>query len=460
MAPASVDHDQKAEELRKATTFHPSLWGDFFLTYQPPTAPQHEYMKERAVVLREDVRKIVNGSTDLRETMDLIITLQRLGLDYYYENEIDKLLQDIHNLDYNDKDLNLVSLRFYLLRKNNYDVSSDVFLNFKIQDGNFAIADTRSLLSLYNAAYLRRHGDKVLDEAISFTRCCLQDIVEHSESPFAKEVSSSLHTPLFRRVGILEARNYIPIYEKEATRNEAILEYAKLNFYLQQLVFCEELKHCTMWWKEFLVKSKMTFVRDRIVEVYFWMNGACYDPPYSHSRIILTKITSLVTILDDMFDTYGTTEECIKFAEAINRWNESAVPLLPEYMKGFYLFLLETFYSFEDELGPEKSYRVLYLKEAREQTADHSASTVHCYMKEHGTTMNDACEKIKELTEDLWKDMLEQCLALKGLPKVVPRTVFDFSRTTDNMYKNCDAFTSSQALKQMIELLFVEPIPE
>lgn len=33
-------------------------------------------------------------------------------------------------------------------------------------------------------------------------------------------------------------------------------------------------------------------------------------------------------------------------------------------MKGFYLFLLETFYSFEDELGPEKSYRVVYLKEA------------------------------------------------------------------------------------------------
>ena len=31
-------------------------------------------------------------------------------------------------------------------------------------------------------------------------------------------------------------------------------------------------------------------------------------------------------------------------------------------MKGFYLFLLDTFHSFEDELGAEKSYRVLYLK--------------------------------------------------------------------------------------------------
>ncbi|NP_001105675.1 Sesquithujene synthase A [Zea mays] len=518
----------------ETAAFHPSLWGDFFLTYQPPTAPQQACMKERAEVLREDVRKILMGPCELPETLGLILTLQRLALDYYYENEIDKLLHCIYDdddSDYDDKDLNLVSLRFYLLRKNGYDVSSDVFLVFKTEEGSFAYADdTASLLSLYNAAYLRKHGEEVLDEAISFARRrCLE--------------AGILRTPLFRRVGILEARNYIPIYEKEAARNDAVLELAKLNFNLQQIAFCEELKHCTLWWKDFLAKSKMAFVRDRIVEVYFWMNGACYDPPYSRSRIILTKITSLVTIIDDMFDTYGTTEDCTKFHEAIGRWDESALPLLPQYMKGFYLFQLETFRSFEDELGPENSYRVHYLKKSmerlvqqyyreikwrdenyvpktmtehlqvsmesigsvalacaayvgmgdvitketldwvlsypqflttygivrlsndvvstkREQTKDHSPSTVHCYMKEHGTTMDDACEKIKELIEDSWKDMLQQSLALKGLPKAVPRTVFDFLRTADNMYKNCDAFTSSEVLREMIRLLFVEPIPE
>lgn len=123
---------------------------------------------------------------------------------------------------------------------------ADVFLSFKTKEGNFSVADTRSLLSLYNAAYLRRHGDKVLDQAISFTTRCLQDMLEHPESELTEEVSSFLHTPLFRRVGILEARNYIPTYEKEAKRNDVILEFAKLNFNLQQLVFCEELKHCTL----------------------------------------------------------------------------------------------------------------------------------------------------------------------------------------------------------------------
>lgn len=88
--------------------------------------PQQAYMKERAEVLRERVRKVLKDSTELPETLNLILTLQRLGLDYHYENEIEKLLHHIYNSDYNDEDLNLVSLRFYLLRKNGYDVSSGI----------------------------------------------------------------------------------------------------------------------------------------------------------------------------------------------------------------------------------------------------------------------------------------------------------------------------------------------
>lgn len=62
----------------------------------------------------------------------------------------------------------------------------DVFLNFKDQQGDFIEADTRSLLSLYNAAYLRIHGETLLDKAISFTTRCLQDRLEHLESPLAE----------------------------------------------------------------------------------------------------------------------------------------------------------------------------------------------------------------------------------------------------------------------------------
>lgn len=122
----------------------------------------------------------------------------------------------------------------------------DVFKTFQDKEGNFIVDDTESLLSLYNAAYLRTHGEKILDEAVIFTRSQLEDVLDSLDSTLADEVSLALQTPLFRRVRILETRNYIPIYEKKAARNEDILEFAKLNFNLLQLLYCEELKTVTL----------------------------------------------------------------------------------------------------------------------------------------------------------------------------------------------------------------------
>ncbi|CAL4996950.1 unnamed protein product [Urochloa decumbens] len=526
---------------QKASTFHPSLWGEFFLTYQPPTAPKRAYMTERAEVLKEEVRKMVKCASEVPNILDLIITLERLGLDNHYENEIDQLLSFVYHSDYDGKDLNLVSLRFYLLRKNGYDVSSEVFTSFKDKEGNFVSDDIKSLLSLYNVAYLRTHGEKVLDEAIIFTRNQLEAVLDSLESTLADEVSHALQTPLFRRVRILETRNYITIYEKEAARNGVILEFAKLNFNLLQLLYCEELKTVTLWWKQLNVETNLRFIRDRIVEMHFWMTGACSEPQYSLTRVIITKMTAYITILDDIMDTYSTTEEAMLLAEAIYRCEENAVLLLPEYMKDFYLYLLKTFDSCEDELGPNRSFRVFYLKELlkmivrgycreikwrdehyvpetinehlelsrattgafqlacssfvgmgdiitkeildwlltypdllkcfttiarlsndiastkREQIGGHHASTVQCYMLQHRTTMHDACGKIKELIEDTWKDMMKVFLTPTEQPKLISKTVVNFARTADYMYKKTDAFTFSHTIKDMIALLYVVP---
>lgn len=528
-----------------ATAFHPSLWGDFFVKYKPPTAPKRGHMTQRAELLKEEVRKTLKAAANqITNALDLIITLQRLGLDHHYENEISELLRFVYtSSDYDDKDLYVVSLRFYLLRKHGHCVSSDVFTSFKDEEGNFVVDDTKCLLTLYNAAYLRTHGEKVLDEAITFTRRQLEaSLLDPLEPALADEVHLTLQTPLFRRLRILEAINYIPIYGKEAGRNEAILELAKLNFNLAQLIYCEELKEVTLWWKQLNVETNLSFIRDRIVECHFWMTGACCEPQYSLSRVIATKMTALITVLDDMMDTYSTTEEAMLLAEAIYRWEENAAELLPGYMKDFYLYLLKTIDSCGDELGPNRSFRTFYLKEMlkvlvrgssqeikwrnenyvpktisehlehsgptvgafqvacssfvgmgdsitkesfewlltypelakslmnisrllndtastkREQNAGQHVSTVQCYMLKHGTTMDEACEKIKELTEDSWKDMMELYLTPTEHPKLIAQTIVDFARTADYMYKETDGFTFSHTIKDMIAKLFVDPI--
>lgn len=76
------------------------------------------------------------------------------------------------------------------------------------------------------------------------------------------------------------------------------------------------------WWKQLNVETNLSFIRDRIVECHFWMTGACFEQQYSLSRVIATKMTAIITILDDIMDTYSTTEEAMLIAEAIYRYCE------------------------------------------------------------------------------------------------------------------------------------------
>jgi hypothetical protein len=63
------------------------------------------------------------------------------------------------------------------------------------------------------------------------------------------------------------------------------------------------------------------------VEMHFWMTGACSEPKYSLSRVILAKMTAYITILDDIMDTYSTTEEGSMLAEAMYRYKSLPLSL-------------------------------------------------------------------------------------------------------------------------------------
>ena len=73
------------------------------------------------------------------------------------------------------------------------------------------------------------------------------------------------------------------------------------------------------WWKDLDFAKKLPFARDRIVECYFWIVSVYFEPQYSLARKILTKVISMTSILDDIYDAYGTLEELEPFTEAIER---------------------------------------------------------------------------------------------------------------------------------------------
>lgn len=73
------------------------------------------------------------------------------------------------------------------------------------------------------------------------------------------------------------------------------------------------------WWRKIDVKTNFPYARDRIVECYFWIMGAYFEPHYMLARKILTKVIATTSIIDDTYDAYGTLEELQLLTDAIER---------------------------------------------------------------------------------------------------------------------------------------------
>lgn len=65
--------------------------------------------------------------------------------------------------------------------------------------------------------------------------------------------------------------------------------------------------------------EKLPFARDRVVECYFWILGVYFEPQYCIARRFLTKVIMLASVVDDIYDVYGTFDELLIFTDAIER---------------------------------------------------------------------------------------------------------------------------------------------
>lgn len=73
------------------------------------------------------------------------------------------------------------------------------------------------------------------------------------------------------------------------------------------------------WWKGLNCTKNFPFARDRLVECYFWISGVYFEPKYGLARKFVTKVISMTTIIDDIYDAHGTLEELTLFTNAIDR---------------------------------------------------------------------------------------------------------------------------------------------
>ncbi|CAN6325150.1 unnamed protein product [Urochloa humidicola] len=422
--------------LDKASPFDPSLWKDFFVTYTPPELERSEdWMRKRADQLKVEVHQMFETSKSMStsDVVTLVDALERLGIDNHFNEEIDMALSHAYNNElefgsYNN-DLHVVALWFRILRQHGFWVSSDVFDKFKDNTGKFKATlsnDPRGLLSLYNAAHLiATHSDEqTLDEAISFSRHHLKSMKGKLMSPMAEQVSRALDIPLPRAPKRLETVHYITEYGKEDTHDDVLLELARLDFDIVRSLHIKELKTLSLWWRDLYDDVKLSYARDRLVENYFWTCGILHEEEYSRARMLFSKTMGLFSLMDDTYDVHATLEECHKLTEAIERWDESAISILPEYLRKFYLKLLRQFKEFENSLKPNEKYCMSYITEA-------SMSLAKYYLREAKWSNENFMPGSKEHLEVSIMSSGFQPLAIVALmgmgDVVITKRVFDWA---------------------------------
>ncbi|KAF8645556.1 hypothetical protein HU200_066148 [Digitaria exilis] len=303
----------------------------------------------------------------MAEKIELVDTVEHLGIRHHFEDEIADALCNIQHMELNSLNLHEVSLRFRLLREHGLCVSPDDFNRFKDTNGRFnidIINEPKGLLSLYNAAHLLTHDELELEEAICFARLHLESMTHNLTYPLSDQVKRALYLPLPRTVRRIEALHYMLEYEHEPSYNPIILELAKIDFNILQNRHLKELKDLSEWWQDLYTEVSLDYARDRIVQLYLWAHTMCYEEEYSCARITLTKLSAVVTMMDDTYDVRATLEESRNFNEAIQRWDEKAVCLIPEYLKKFYLRIIISFKEIEDMSQPHEKYKVSYAKES------------------------------------------------------------------------------------------------
>ncbi|PWZ44290.1 (E)-beta-farnesene synthase [Zea mays] len=400
-------------QQRKSRTYTPSPWGDFFLHHVPCTPSQLLSMKERAKVKEQQVRQMIHetiASSDLLRKMELVDTLQRLGVDYHYNEEIDQLLCSIydHHDDGGDglDDLYVTSLRFYLLRKHGYTISSD-----------------------------------------------------------------------------------------------------------------------------------LSFARDRMVELHFWMLGVIHDPYCS--RIMIVKIFVFISLFDDLMDNYSTTEESNVFTATMERWDEQMAQQLPAGLKALLVRIFNATNKIEEELKLQGNMHAELIKkmvinsakfyhaevkwrdehfvptsleehlqksiptsacmqmanlalvslgnvttredvewvftfpkiirgacivgriandivshEREQASSDHVASTVQTCMKQYNVTIKEANEKLRAVIEEAWMDIVQDSLEQER-PRALLDIAINVARVADFMYKREDAYTLSFVIKDIIASMYI-----
>ncbi|KAF3651986.1 putative beta-caryophyllene synthase-like [Capsicum annuum] len=443
--------DGEVEITRRYANHHSTVWGDPFLAYANLLGA-NEWEEKEHEDLKEEVRNIlVMSPSKSLQKLDLINTIQLLGVAYHFEHEIEESLSNIYNcyeewiVEYGNKsDLHAVALSFRLLIQQGYYVSS---------------------------AQFRVEGEEILDKAVDFTTVQLKQILPNLCDSLAIQVSNALKFPINNNMVRVGTRKYISLYQKDELHNELLLSFAKLDFNILQRLHKRELSDITRWDIDASeqLPQYMKLSYHVLLQVYSELERELENLGNKSFRVKYS-----ITEMKKLLRAY--------FQEA--KWYHGKnVPTMDQYIKNgipssTYLLLAATSWLGMGDVATKEAFdwisteptvlvasciiarllNDLVTHEIELERGD-VASGIECYMNEYGATKEVAYVEIRKIIEKKWKDLNRGCLKPAAVPRVLLMPVVNLKRVAEFFYKDEDAYTfSKNNLKDVVSVVLIDPI--
>ncbi|XP_060971209.1 myrcene synthase, chloroplastic-like isoform X2 [Cannabis sativa] len=484
---SSPSSTTKSSIVRRSANYEPPIWSFDYIQSLSTQYKGESYTRQLNKLKKEVTRMLLGLEINSLALLELIDTLQRLGISYHFKNEINTILKKkytdnyinnniITNPNYN---LYAIALEFRLLRQHGYTVPQEIFNAFKDKRGKFKTSlsdDIMGVLCLYEASFYAMKHENILEEARIFSTKCLKKYMEKMENEEEKKIlllddnninsnllliNHAFELPLDWRITRSEARWFIDeIYEKKQDMNSTLFEFAKLDFNIVQSTHQEDLQHLSRWWTNCKLGGKLNFARDRLMEAFLWDVGLKFEGEFSYFRRINARLFVLITIIDDIYDVYGTLEELELFTSAVERWDVKLINELPDYMKMPFFVLHNTINEMgSDVLVQQNFVNIEYLKKSDELNRGDVPKSIQCYMYDNNATEDEAREHIKFLISETWKDMNKKDEDESCLSENFVEVCKNMARTALFIYENGDGHGSQNSLsKERISTLIITPI--
>uniref|UniRef100_A0A6N2L6X3 Terpene synthase metal-binding domain-containing protein n=1 Tax=Salix viminalis TaxID=40686 RepID=A0A6N2L6X3_SALVM len=331
-------------------------------SYTPVSSKNYRSLppKVRCMVATEASDQIVRRSANYQSSTweyDFVQSLTRRAIHSKNQkaggrdkHEAGECIETLDQLELIDTLQDLTAHDLYAIALNfdfkQHEVPEEVFNQFMDEQGNFRAwlhDDLKGMLYLYEASHLLVEGESILDDARDFTAKNLENMSRSATLP--------------------------NIFQN-------------------------------WWWKSTGLGEKLDFARDRLMENFFWTVGIIFEPQCSNCRRILAKVHSFITIIDDVYDVYGTLDELELFTDAIVRENNTMVTFQWAGLCKSYLVEAKWYY-----IGYTPSLRE-YLDNAWVSSSA-PVILVHAYFYVSSPTAEEASHFIEEYLDIIrWSSMI------------------------------------------------------